>query len=86
MAQIQKGKQHRLIDGLWWKYPEIVMEEVANIMGVDIADTNTPGWFSKRTKAAKNILDRMNDSEMEKLRREVDAMATEGLPKEVQRK
>lgn len=62
------------------------MQEIASMMGIDSADTNTPGWFSMRTPAAKNILDRMSEAEKDKIRKEGDEMAAKGLPEDVQRK
>jgi len=55
-------------------------------MGVELANSNTPGWFSLRRTAEKNILDGMTDIEKDKLQEEANQMAAEGLPIEVQRK
>lgn len=71
---------------LWWKNPDDVMKEVASIMGLESADTNTPGWFENRTTAAKNILNVMTEAQKNRLRDEADEMAAKGLPEEVQRK
>jgi hypothetical protein len=55
-------------------------------MNLDSADTNTPGWFQHRTKASKNIINRMSDEEKKKMKDEVDKMRQNGLPPDVQRK
>lgn len=55
-------------------------------MGLESADTNTPGWFENRTTAAKNILNVMTEAQKNRLRDEADEMAAKGLPEEVQRK
>jgi hypothetical protein len=39
------------------------MKEIASIMEVEDIDMNMPGWFTHRTKAAKNILDKMSQEE-----------------------
>jgi hypothetical protein len=62
------------------------MKEIASIMEVEDVDTNTPGWFTHRTKAAKNILDKMSQEEKIKLRQEAEEMAMKGFPEELQRK
>lgn len=54
--------------------------------GLESADTNTPGWFTLRRTAEKNILDRMTEEERNDLGREAERMAREGLPKDIQRK
>lgn len=81
-----QGKKYRLTDVLWWTRQGEVFSEIASIMGIESANTNTAGWFSVRRTAEKNILDRMTDIEKDKLREEADQMAVEGLPVEVQRK
>jgi hypothetical protein len=83
---IEPGKQYRLADILWWTRQEDVFEEIASIMNLDSADTNTPGWFQHRTKASKNIINRMSDEEKKKMKDEVDKMRENGLPPDVQRK
>lgn len=75
-----------MTDVLWWTCQEDVFAEIASIMGVESANSNTPGWFSLRRTAEKNILDGMTDIEKDKLQEEANQMAAEGLPIEVQRK
>jgi hypothetical protein len=79
-------KQYKLTDVLWWTNQEKVMKEVAVLMDLDYADTNTPGWFKHRTAAAKTIIDNMPDPEKCKLQMKAQEMAQEGFPPELQRK
>jgi hypothetical protein len=60
--------------------------EIAGMMGLASADSNTPGWFTLRRTAEKNILDSMTEKEKNNLRGETERMAREGLPKDIQRK
>jgi hypothetical protein len=55
-------------------------------MGLDRADTHTPGWFTLRTKASKNIILAMTEDEKKVLEDESDLMEKEGLPQDVQRR
>ena len=71
---------------LWWIRQEEVMEEVAKLMDIDSANTNTPGWFPYRTTAARNILNKMSDAEKNILLKKVDDMAENGFPEDVQRR
>lgn len=80
------GNQYRLTDILWWTRQDDVFDEIASILKLDSADTNTEGWFQQRTKASKNIINRMTDEEKKKLEDEVDKMRGKGLPPDVQRK
>ena len=56
------------------------------MMGLESADTNTPGWFTLRRTAEKKILDGMTEAERDNLRGEAERMAKEGVPKDIQRK
>lgn len=80
------GTRFRLTDILWWTREKDVFEEIASFLGLDNANTFTPGWFQLRTAASKNILDRMGDEERRKLEEEADRMQKEGLPPDVQRR
>jgi hypothetical protein len=62
------------------------MNEVAEVMGLEFANTNTPGWFAYRTTATKNILDNMSKARKNKLQMEAEKFAEKGLPEDVQRK
>jgi hypothetical protein len=80
------GSRYRLTDILWWTRPEIVFEEIASIMGIETANTSTPGWFQLRTKASKRYLDSMGEDERKTIEDEADRMQKEGLPLDVQRR
>jgi predicted phosphoribosyltransferase len=80
------GNRYRLTDILWWTRQEDVFEEIALILDLDTADTSTPGWFQLRTKASKNILDKMSVSERDEIECEAERMQKEGLPRDVQRR
>jgi len=80
------GQNYRLGDVLWWTRQKDVFVEIAAMKGLESADTNTPGWFTLRQTAEKNILDRMTEGERNDLRGEAERMAREGLPKDIQRK
>lgn len=77
--------RYRLTDVLWWTRKERVFEEIASLLNLESANTSTPGWFTLRTKAAKNILEAMTEEERKILDMETDRMQKEGLPEEVQR-
>lgn len=81
----QSDRRYRLTDVIWWTRQSDVFKEIATILGIDSADTNTPGWFPLRTKACKNILNAMSDDERQKLEEEADKMRKEGLPEDVKR-
>ena len=79
------GCRYRLTDILWWTWQGDVFKEIASILHLDSADTNTPGWFQLWTKASKNILDAMSEEDRNSLENEAERMQWEGLPSEVQR-
>ncbi|KAF8801933.1 hypothetical protein BYT27DRAFT_7113986 [Phlegmacium glaucopus] len=81
---LTKGNRYRLTDVLWWTRQASVFKEIASIMNLDSADTNTPGWFPYRTIAAKNLLDNMTDVERAKLIDEAGKLVSEGLPADLQ--
>ena len=60
------------------------MQEVATIMNLEMADTNTLGWFTHHTTAAKNILNKMTNAKLNALRKESEEMAGKGLPEDLQ--
>ena len=71
---------------LWWTRRCEVFAEIALIIELETAYTNTPGWFQHCQTAAKNLLDKMTEAERAKLREEADKMAKEGLPEDIQQK
>lgn len=80
------GGRYRLTDILWWTKQKDVFQEIASILGLDNADTKTPGWFQLRTKASKNIINSMTQEDRNNLENEADRMQKEGLPQDVQRR
>jgi hypothetical protein len=80
------GKRYHLQDVLWWTRPDEVLLEIAKIMDIDSANTQTPKWFQYRTRAAKNILNDMSNRAKNQLRDEADKMSAQGLPVDLQRK
>ncbi|KAF8799826.1 hypothetical protein BYT27DRAFT_7119298, partial [Phlegmacium glaucopus] len=83
---LTKGNRYRLTDVLWWTREADVFKEIASMMDLESADTNTPGWFPLRTRAAKNLLEEMPEVEKKKLRDEADRWVIEGVPPDLQRK
>jgi hypothetical protein len=73
-------------DVLWNTDKELVMEEIANLLEVDHATTETPGWFSVRSKATKNIIQKMSPEELEELDEEVEKIASKGYNEKIQRR
>jgi hypothetical protein len=83
---LKQLSRYRLTDVLWWTRRREIFEEIANIMGLESANTFTPGWFSHRNTAAKNIMEKMTEADKKLLRDKGDKMATEGMPDEIRRK
>jgi hypothetical protein len=77
--------RYRLTDVIWWTRKEEVFKEIASILHLDSADTNTPGWFQLRTKACKNLLNTMSNDERQTIEDEADRLRKEGLPEDVKR-
>ena len=71
------------IEVLWQTRQEDVFAEIAKLLGVPSANTNTEGWFSKRMQALKNILRTMSDEEAEELEREQKRIGTQGYPEHI---
>ena len=80
------GQKYRLGDVLWWTQQKDIFAEIAGMMGLESADTNTPGWFTLHRTAEKKILDGMTEAERDNLRGEAERMEKEGVPKDIQRK
>jgi hypothetical protein len=83
---VMKPGRYRPTEILWYTQQEAVWKEIASVLNVDSADTNTPGWFENRTKASKNIIAKMSAEEKKKLEDECERMWKEGLPIDIQRK
>lgn len=86
MKRVLELGKYRLTDVLWWTRQEEVFEEIASIMEIPKADTSTPGWFPLRTKASKNILEKMTNDERRELEDVAEKLKSEGLPIDLQRK
>ena len=80
------GSRYRLTDVLWWTRPKDVFKEIATILGLDTADTKTPGWFQLCTKASKNIINSMTNEDRNKLENVADQLQKDGFPEELQRR
>lgn len=65
---------------------EEVFAEIASLLGLDSADTSTPGWFPHRLTAIGNIIQNMSDGEKADLDKEVSRLQKEGYPEETRRK
>jgi hypothetical protein len=81
-----KEKQYKITDILWWERKEEIMNEIANLMGMDSVDTNTKGWFQHRMAASQNVLKKMTDEEQKQLRKKGEEMQEGGMPEELKRK
>lgn len=84
--QLIQGNKYRGTDLLWWTRQKDVYAEIASIMELPTANSNTPGWFEHRMAASKNILDTMTVEEKTKFEDDAERYRVEGLPKDVQRK
>ena len=62
-----KSGWYQLTDILWYTQKESVLSEIASIMGLNSADTNTLKWFEHRTRASKNVIDAMSEEERKTL-------------------
>jgi len=76
--------RYRLTDILWQTHQGDVLTEIAAMLNMESANTQTPGWFEMRMTALKNILNKMMEEEKSKLQEEADRMAKEGLLAEIQ--
>lgn len=73
-------------DVLWRLRQQEVWIEIADILGIDTADSHTPDWFSHRMVAMKNIISRMTSAELANLDNEVAQLAQKGYSQADQRK
>jgi hypothetical protein len=76
----------KLTDVLWLTRREDALAEIATLLGVSEATTNTPGWFGVRTKALGNIIQRMSLEEKGALEKDRNRLCREGHPEERRRR
>ena len=60
-------------------------EEIGRLLGVENADSMTPGWIGKRMEAIHNVLEKMTDAENQELNRETRRINAEGYPEDIKR-
>ncbi|KAF8876020.1 hypothetical protein CPB84DRAFT_1752522 [Gymnopilus junonius] len=57
----------------------------AKILNVETATTETPGWFTAQTQAAKQVIQQMTPGELKELNNQVIQVGKKGYPTNVQR-
>jgi hypothetical protein len=62
------------------------MDEIAKILNVDEATTQTPGWFTVRTAAIKNVITKMTPDELRQLDMEVEEVGKQGNNEELKKR
>jgi hypothetical protein len=70
---------------LWRTKQELVFAEIASLLGIQSADSNTPGWLGKRMKALRNVHQRLNPEEKAALEMECQRIKREGHPEDLRR-
>lgn len=89
LAPIRNGKSKFKVtrrEVVWQTRGNEVLTEIAALIGIEHADSYTPDWMSKRTKAIANLIKRMTPEELEKLDAEVERRKAEGNPEDVQQR
>lgn len=72
-------------DVLWGMRRDEVWKEIARLLNVEKASFETEGWFTKRTTAMGNIIDRMTKEQLAELDAQVEEIQQQGYPEEQQR-
>jgi hypothetical protein len=80
-----KGLRIRRSDVIWQQHKTKVFEEIAELLGLESADPNTPGWFSKKSTAIGNIFEKMSEKEKEELDEELAKIAGTGYSEATRR-
>lgn len=80
------GYNVRSTDVVWWTHREAVDRQLAEDLGVDTADSSTPGWFKQRVPACKKVMENLTSSQAVELKAEIEKYKRQGLPREVQNK
>ena len=73
-----------ILDVIWRSKRAEVLEELKEILDVENIDSRTPGFFQKRTTAAKWVLEKLTEKEREELEAEVERIKTSGHEPEIQ--
>jgi hypothetical protein len=73
-------------EAIWGLYRDQVFKEISHMMGVEDANTNTPGWFQMRMPAIKRVFDSMTIAEKAVLHSEQERMIGEGYPEQTKRR
>ena len=71
---------------IWHTRWQDIMDEIANILGMEEVTTETQGWFASRTPAIKNIINRMTGDELSALDIQVEEIALHGYDEILQRR
>ncbi|KAF8814119.1 hypothetical protein BYT27DRAFT_7250340 [Phlegmacium glaucopus] len=71
---------------IWKIQQDLVLAEIANMLGLEEANTTTPGWFAKRLPAIANMLERMTPEGMAALDADVERINRLGYPEDIKRK
>jgi len=67
VAQKSNNFRPKRTEIIWNTRQQEVLEEIAKILNVKEAMTQTPGWFSVQTWATKNIIAKMTPAELKAL-------------------
>ena len=73
-----------VLDVIWRSKRAEVLEELKQILNVDNVDSRTPGFFQKRTTAAKQVLEKLTVKEREEVEAKVERLKTSGHELEIQ--
>lgn len=88
MARKSNNFHVRLTEIVWKIRRQDVMEEIARLLGVEVANvsTSTAEWFTTRTTATKNVLEKMTPEDRAELLREKERIENQGYSEEYQQR